>query len=100
MSYNEGKPVVAEWFVITLQGKIYQTVTANDSKSYLGYFNKLVDEYNYSYHSSIGKKPIRADYSALTEEIESSDGASKFRVGDRVRITRSKNIFNKGYTEK
>ena len=25
---------------------------------YLGYLNKLLDEYNHSYHSYIGKKPI------------------------------------------
>ena len=32
-------------------------MTPNDSKSYLGYLNKLVDEYNNGYHCSIGKKP-------------------------------------------
>ena len=44
-------------------------MTANDSKSYLGfyisYFNKKVDQYNNTDHFSIGKKPIHADYSAL-----------------------------------
>ena len=45
----------------------------------------------------LAKKPIDADYSALTEDIESSHQAPKF--GDRVRITKYKNIFSKGYTE-
>ena len=72
-------------------------MTANDSKSYLGYLNKLVDEYNNSYHFSIGKKPIHADYSTLTEEIESSHIAPKFKVGDAVKITEYKIIFSKGY---
>ena len=40
---------------------------ANDSKSDLAYLNKLVDQYNNTYHHSIGKKAINADYSALTE---------------------------------
>ena len=44
-------------------------MTANDSKSYLPYLNKLVDQYNNTYHHSINKKPINADYSALTEKI-------------------------------
>ena len=44
-------------------------MTAND-KSYLSYLNKLVDEYNNTYHYSINKKPINAYYSALTEDIE------------------------------
>ena len=40
---------------------------ANDSKSDLAYLNKLVDQYNNTYHHSIGKKAINVDYSALTE---------------------------------
>ena len=62
--------------------------------------NKLVDQYNNTYYHSIGKKPIEADYSDLTEEIELNYKAPKFKVGDRVRITKYKNIFSKGYTEK
>ena len=42
-------------------------MTDNDSKSYLGYLNKLVDEYNDTDHFSTGKKPIHIDYSALLE---------------------------------
>ena len=32
------------------------------------YLNKLVDQYNHTYHHSVNKKPINADYSALTEK--------------------------------
>ena len=41
---NEGVSVVPETFTKTLKGKIYKTMTANDSKSYLGYMNKLADQ--------------------------------------------------------
>ena len=41
---------------------------SDDNKSYLGYLNKLVDAYNNSYHCSIDKKPIGADYSVFTEK--------------------------------
>ena len=61
-------------------------MTANDSKSYLDYLNKLLDEYNNSYHYSNGKTPIDADYSASTEEIEANPKAPKYIVGNRVRI--------------
>ena len=44
-------------------------MTANDGKSYLTYLNKLVDQYNNTYHQSINKKPIDSDYSALTEKL-------------------------------
>ena len=41
------------------------------------------------------KKPINADYSALTEkkQTESNLKASKFKVNDIVRVTKYKNIF-------
>ena len=45
------------------------------------------------------KKPINTDYSTLTENIDSNSKAPKFKVNDRVRITKYKNIFSKGYTE-
>ena len=98
-THNEGKPVVAERFIRTLKTKIYKKMTTNNSKSYLGYLNKLVNEYNNTYHRSVGKKPIDADFSALTEETESSYKSTKLKVGDRFRITKYKNIFRKGYTE-
>ena len=71
-------------------------MTANNSKSYLSYLNKLADQYNNTYHHSINKKPSNADYSALTEKIETNLKAPKFKVNDRVGITNYKNIFSKG----
>ena len=56
---------------------------------------KLVDEYNSSYHHSIGKKPIDADNSALTEEIKANRKARKFKVDDRVRINKYKKTVQK-----
>ena len=61
--------------------------------------NKLVDEYKNNYHYCIYKKPIDVNYSTLSEKIKSSNEVPKFKVGYRVRITKHKNIFSKGYTE-
>ena len=61
--------------------------------------NKLVDQYNNTHHHSINKKPINTDYSALTENIEMNSKAPKFKANDRVRVTKYKNIFSKGFTE-
>ena len=73
-------------------------MTANVNKSYPPYLNKLVDKHDNTYHHFINKKLISADYSALTEQIETNAKASKFKVNDRVRITKYENIFSKGYT--
>ena len=47
-------------------------MTANDSKSHLPYLNKLVNQYNNTYHHSIGKRIVSADYSSLTENIDTN----------------------------
>ena len=70
-------------------------MTANDSKSYLPYSNKLVNQCNNTYHHSINKKLIDAEYSALTEKIETNHKAPKFKVNDRVRMTKYENILVK-----
>ena len=74
-------------------------MTLNDSKYYLSYLNKLVEEYNNIYHRPVSKKPIDAGYSALNDENESSHKVSKFKVDERVRITKYKDIFSKDYTK-
>ena len=61
-THNEGKSVITERFIKILKAKIYKKMIANDSKSYLSYMNKLVDQYNNTYHHS-----MNADYSALTD---------------------------------
>ena len=55
-------------------------MTANDNKSDLSYWKKVL------------KKPTDADYSALTEKIETNPKASKLKVNDRVRITKYQSI--------
>ena len=59
-------------------------MTANDSKSHLPYLNKLVEQYNNTYHHSIDKRIANADYSALTKNIDANPKAPKFKVNDRI----------------
>ena len=63
-TYIEGKSVVAERFIRTLKGKIYKLMTTRNSRSYLYCLDKLVDEYDITYHRSFGKKHIDANYFA------------------------------------
>ena len=44
------------------------------------------------------KKPINADYSALTKKIETNLKSPTFKNNGRVRITQYKNIFSKIYS--
>ena len=92
-THNEHKSVVAGMFIRTLKSKKYKTLTANDSKPYFGYLNKLVDEYNNIYRSSANEKLVDVDCFDLNKEIQSIHKATKFEVGNRVRHTKYKNIL-------
>ena len=59
---NDNILVIAERFIKTLKAKIYKKMTADYSKSYISYLDKLVDQYNNTYHHSFGKKAINVDY--------------------------------------
>ena len=66
------------------------------------YFNDLddiVDKYNNTVHSSIKMKPKDvADDCFVEYSEETNEKYPKFKVGDKVRISKYKNIFAKGYT--
>ena len=55
-------------------------MTTNDSKSYLPHSNKLVDQYNNTFHHSINKKLVNANYSPLTEKIKTNPKAPKLKL--------------------
>ena len=63
-------------------------MTGSNSKFYLKYLGKLVDGYNNTYQDPVARKPI-------DEKIETYHKTSKFKVCDRVKIPKYKNIFSK-----
>ena len=98
-TYYEGKSVVAERFIRTLKSKIYKRMTSISKNVYTDKLDDIVDEYNNTHHTTIKMKPIDVKdntYINTNKEINNKD--SKFKVGDRVRISKYKNIFAKGYT--
>ena len=98
-TYNEGKSVVAERFIKTLKNKLYKHMTATGKNVYYDVLDDVVNEYNNTKHSTIEMKPIDVgDNNKRVYIDEHNEKDSRFKVGDRVRISRYKNIFSKGYT--
>ena len=64
--HNEGKSVIAKKFINKLKAK---KMIIRNSKSYLSYLNKLVNQCNNTHHYSTNEKLINADYSTLTEKM-------------------------------
>ena len=95
-TYNEGKSVVAERFIRTLKNKLYMTATGKNV--YYDVLDDVVNKYNNTKHSTIKMKPIDVgDNNKKVYVDEHNEKDSRFKVGDRVRISRFKNIFAKGY---
>ena len=97
-TYNEGKSVVAERFIRTLKNKLYKHTTATGKNVYYNVLDDVVNKYNNNKHSTIKMKPIDVKNNKRVYIDEHNEQDSRFKVGDRVRISRYKNIFAKGYT--
>ena len=96
-TYNEGKSVAAERFVRTLKNKLYKHMTATGKNVYYDVLDDVVNKYNNTKHSTIKMKPIDVKSNKRVYIDKHNEKESKFKVGDRVRISRYKNIFAKGY---
>ena len=97
-TYNEGKSVVAERFIRTLKNKLYKHMTDTGKNVYYNVLDDVVNEYDNTKHSAIKMKPIDVgDNNKRVYVDEHNEKDSRFKVGDRVRISRYKNIFAKGY---
>ena len=97
-TYNEGKSVVAERFIRTLKNKLYKHMTAIGKNVYYDVLDDVVNKYNNTKHSTIKMKPIDVGNNKRVYIDEHNEKRSRFKVGDRVRISKFKNIFAKRYT--
>ena len=98
-AHNEGKSVAAERFIRRLKIKIYKYMTSISKNVYIVKLDDIVDEYNNAYHTTIKMKPIDVkDNTYINTDKRINHKDPRFKVGDRVRISKCKNIFAKGYT--
>ena len=98
-TYNEGKSVVAERFIRTLKNKLHKHMTATGKNVYYDVLDDVVNKYNNTKHSTIKMKPIDVgDNNKRVYIDEHNERDSRLKVGDRVRISKFKNLFTKGYT--
>ena len=92
---NEGKPAVAERFIRTRKSKIYKYMTSTSKNVYIDKLDDIVNEYNNTYHTTIKMKPTGVKNNTyINTDKEINDKDPKFKVGDRVRISKYKNIKN------
>ena len=76
------------------KNKIYKYITSISKNVYIDRKDDIVDKYNYTYHAIIKIKPLNLTSSTHVDcGKENNDKGPKFEVGQRVRISKSKNNF-------
>ena len=104
---NEEKSSVCERWNRTIKTKMWKQFTIQGNTQYLDMLPKLVKQYNNTKHSSIKMTPIEASkkinegtvYFNLYGNMEPLSAKPKFKIGDKVRISKYKrNVFDRGYT--
>ena len=106
---NEEKSSVVERWIRTMKEKMWKYFTDKNTNVYIDILPDLVRNYNNSKHSSIKMSPVEASKkkNELTvwrnlypDRLKIHDINPKFSVGDKVRISKWKKTFEKGYTTK
>ena len=97
--HNQGKSVVTERFIRTLQTKICKYMTLISKNVYVDKLDDIVNEYITTYHRTIKMKPVNFKINTYIDSRKNvNDEDPKFKVCDDVRISKYKNDFAKGYT--
>ena len=85
-------------FIRTLENKTYKYMSSISENVYIYKLYDIIKEYNNTYHKTIKMKPIDVkDITYIDFEKKVNNGDPKIKVGDHVRISKYKNIFDKGY---
>ena len=99
---EETKASIVERFNRTLKTRMWRYFTKTQSVRYVDVLQAFMRSYNDTYHRSIGMAP--SEVTSTNQETvwqrlygHESVGTPKFRVDDRVRISKAKRHFEKGY---
>ena len=104
---NEEKSSVCERWNRTIKTKMWKQFTVQGNTVYLDILPKILEQYNNTKHSSIKMTPVEASkkknestvYYNLYGDMKQLSFKPKFKVGDKVRISKYKRkVFDKGYT--
>ena len=104
--YSEQKAAIVERFNRTLKTRMFKYFTSRGSHRWVDILQHLIDGYNSTKHRST--KFVPNDVSPANEHIVRRNlfpsfiklkkhSTAVFKVGDTVRVTRKKGVFEKGY---
>lgn len=101
-TYSEHKVSIVERFNRTLKSIMWERFTEKGTRRWIDMLPQLVKEYNHTKHSTLGMTPAEAQdegnaVEIFTNEIEDQPKKTKpkFKLGDKVRVSRIKGTFEK-----
>lgn len=101
---SELKASVVERFNRTLKERMFRYFTKNNTYRYLDVLPKLMNGYNNSFHRTIGMEPSKVNQKNALYILDKAykihdtkEQHFKFEIGDKVRISKMKGTFEKGY---
>lgn len=105
-TYSTKKAAIVERFNRTLKTRMWKQLHFRGSYKWLDLLQTLVNDYNNTKHRTIKMKPkdvTKAHEKDLLRSVYMYESRhhpklNKFKVGDHVRISKYKNVFEKGYT--
>ena len=104
---NDEKCSVVERWNRTIKTQLWRYFSANGTQKYTNIIQPLMDKYNSTKHRSIGMTPTDArkpsNYQQVfknlyLKKVKARKKEPKYKVGDKVRISIKKDIFEKGFT--
>ena len=103
-SQNESiKAAICERWNRTLLTRLFRSFTFKQTRRYIHLLPKLVSSYNRSYHRSIKRRPVDVNADNTEDVWQALYGSPRpkkrpaLKVNDRVRISKAKRTFKKGY---
>ena len=100
-TYGKAKACIIERFNRTFKNMMYKQFTKNSNHEWLNILQPLMKEYNNKYHRMIKATPAEIyDGENVIEPPESDEKnkhKNKFKIGDHVRISYDKKVFDKSY---
>lgn len=99
-TFSTMKAAMAERVIRTLKSAIYKEFSLRGSLRWWDVLERLTLEYNNRTHRTTGLKPIDVTKSTDIAAFHNLKiaGKAKFKVGDVVRISKQRTVFEKGYT--
>jgi len=102
-SYSVIKCSICERVIQTLKNKVYKHFTASGTWNWYNTISKIIQNYNNTKHRTIKCTPSEARRDPNKNKFNTHKNIKtlykpKFKINDKVRISKYKHIFSKGYT--